>query len=70
MEKLLDEIKRQHPNLAKQAERYPLKAIRLFCLECVGGVNSEVRRCSVEDCPLFRFRFGMGLNDKRNSLSV
>ena len=37
----------------------PLRAIRSFCLECVGYNYEEVARCvSEETCPLWRFRFG------------
>jgi len=36
----------------------PLKAIRAKCLDCSGGQPSEVRRCDIEDCPLFPYRFG------------
>ncbi len=32
------------------------KAIRAFCLECVGYMPSEVRLCTSPDCPLFEFR--------------
>jgi hypothetical protein len=36
----------------------PLKAIRMKCLDCSAGQPSEVRRCCIADCPLFRYRFG------------
>ena len=36
----------------------PVKAIRAFCLDCMGGSPGEVKRCSSEDCPLWSFRFG------------
>ena len=35
-----------------------LKAIRAKCLDCSGGMPSEVRDCLVPDCALFPFRFG------------
>lgn len=37
----------------------PVKAIRAFCLDCVGDNRAEVRRCSagVQGCPLWPFRF-------------
>jgi len=31
-------------------------AIARQCLECVGGVKSEVRLCTDVNCPLFPFR--------------
>ena len=36
----------------------PVKAIRAFCLDCMGGSSNEVKQCSTEDCPLWNFRFG------------
>ena len=34
------------------------KAIRLKCLDCCCGSASEVRRCEVLKCPLWKFRMG------------
>ena len=41
----------------------PIKAIREFCINCVGGRSNEghmklVRECVSEDCELFEFRLG------------
>jgi hypothetical protein len=36
----------------------PLRAIRAKCLDCSAGSPGEVRKCHIEDCPLFPFRFG------------
>lgn len=36
----------------------PLKAIRLFCVECCGGSSNEVKLCPSEKCALHNFRFG------------
>lgn len=36
----------------------PVKAIRAFCVECFGGLNSEIKKCQSIDCPLFPFRMG------------
>jgi len=44
----------------------PLKAIRAYCLDCVGGVAAEVRKCTGRlcnenwTCPLHPYRFGKG----------
>lgn len=35
----------------------PLRAIRRNCLDCSGG-PTEVRLCTVDECPLYAFRFG------------
>ena len=32
------------------------KAIRAKCLDCCGGMRSEVRGCNVKYCPLWPFR--------------
>ena len=39
----------------------PLKAIRLHCIECVGGDGwKEVVLCPCPECKLWPFRFGRG----------
>jgi len=44
----------------------PVRAIRLKCLDCSGNHPSEVRNCSVVDCPLYPYR--MGRNPKREGI--
>ncbi len=34
------------------------KAIRNYCLECVGFSSDEVKKCTKPECPLFSYRFG------------
>ncbi len=36
----------------------PLKAIRLFCLDCCGGSSNDVKFCTAPKCALYPFRFG------------
>jgi hypothetical protein len=40
----------------------PLRAIRKWCLECVGNSSNEVKACTgnlnATPCPLWNFRFG------------
>lgn len=36
----------------------PLKSIRAFCLDCVGGSVSEVKLCPSKRCALYPYRFG------------
>ena len=36
----------------------PLKAIRLYCLDCCLDQPNEVRLCPAEECALHPFRFG------------
>ena len=40
----------------------PLKAVRKNCLECSNGSAKEVKLCSIENCPLYQFRFGKNPN--------
>ena len=35
-----------------------LKVIRLQCIECMGGVQSEIPKCTSPDCSLFDFKSG------------
>jgi len=47
---------------AKMAQRATAgsftSAIRLFCLECMGGSSCEVRVCTDLKCPLWAYRMG------------
>ena len=52
-----------YPKKAKK----PLKAIRLFCCECMGSSRlkqklsvpaADIEGCTDWDCPLYDFRFG------------
>jgi len=60
--RLIHELMAKYPGLAKDATRSPRAAIRLFCLECMGGNSAEVAKCtctpeSILPCPLYRYRF-------------
>lgn len=46
-------------------EKSPIKAIRSHCIECSGGVEREVRKCTVVDCPLWPLRMGKNVLDSR-----
>ena len=41
------------------------KAIRLKCLDCSGDSPKEATLCPVVDCPLWPYRFGYSMKDKR-----
>jgi len=41
-----------------QVNLSPLKAIRKFCVECMGFQVSEIIKCTAPLCPLFPFRQG------------
>ena len=48
----------------------PAKAIREFCVECMGGRENDgylkhIKNCSSVDCALFDFRFGNNPHHKQ-----
>lgn len=45
----------------RQKNVSPYKAIRSFCLECVGGSSNEVKRCCAFNCKLWPLRMGTGV---------
>jgi hypothetical protein len=47
-----------HRNGLKAENLTPMKAIRCKCLECSAWSSSEVRSCSMRDCPLYPYRAG------------
>ena len=54
-----DELRETRPGMAARAAGGSRKAaIRLFCLECCGGQQAEVRRCPAADCFLYGYRMG------------
>jgi len=49
----------------------PTKAIREFCIECMGGRENEgylklISDCGSPDCALFEFRFGKNPYNRKN----
>lgn len=58
--KLIAELRSRYPALAERSKRGPLAAIRLFCLECMGGERTAPKACGVTDCALYPFREGHG----------
>lgn len=44
----------------------PLRAIRAFCVLCMGAQPREVAHCTAKDCVLFPFRDGKNPFQKRN----
>lgn len=41
------------------------RAIREYCFECSGDSPKEVTLCNIFDCPLWQYRFGYSMRDKR-----
>ena len=51
-------------------QKKPLKAIREFCIECMGGRENDgylkhIKNCVSFDCALFDFRFGNNPHHKQ-----
>jgi hypothetical protein len=42
----------------KEKNMSPLKVIRRYCVECLGGNSREVVACTTHKCLLFPLRFG------------
>ena len=41
-----------------QYQKNPVKAIRLKCIDCCGGMISVVQDCGISTCPIYPFRLG------------
>jgi hypothetical protein len=52
------------------AEKNPLKAIRLRCLDCCCGSAGEVRKCISVNCPSWPFRMGVNPFRKKRTMPV
>jgi hypothetical protein len=55
-------------NAPEPATGGALKAIRAKCLDCAGGMPSEVRECQISRCALHPFR--MGKRPKKDGQSL
>ena len=44
----------------------PVKAIREFCIECMGGRQNDGYMQHIKDCALFDFRLGNNPHHKQN----
>ncbi len=59
---LMDGLRAKYPGMARMADSgRRQKAIRLFCLWCMGGSAAEVERCGSFECPLWPYRRGRGV---------
>lgn len=63
---IADQLREERPGMAEKAKKSRKYAIRLFCLECMGGLRAEVRRCEVKGCFLHPFRMGTAIKDQGN----
>ena len=55
--------------MSKAVQTNPVKVIRQYCLDCSNGSPHEVRKCHINDCPLYPFRFGKNPYRKKRVLS-
>lgn len=67
--RLINELRSKYPGLDKKSKGNPLAAIRLFCLECMGGVRAEVDMCTAGECPLYNYRLGKNPYHEKRQLS-
>jgi hypothetical protein len=56
MKSFRDEIREKLPKMAERASRSRLAAVRLFCIECMGGSARQARACETTDCFLWPVR--------------
>jgi hypothetical protein len=55
---LANELRERYPGIGRKAdyENSRAAAIKLFCLQCMGGSRQAVAGCEAYSCPLFTFR--------------
>lgn len=59
LNRVIHRLRQQYPGLSKRADTGSRQAaIRLFCLECMGGNSAEVKKCCARECPLWSYREG------------
>lgn len=60
-----DEIRQKYPGLARKSDGGNTRAaIRLFCMECMGGQRTMVNNCPTVHCSLWRWRMGTGTEER------
>ncbi len=64
MEDLIDNELNENEENGEEIKS-PLKAIRAFCIDCMGGAVREVKLCPSQICPLHAFRMGKNPYRKR-----
>lgn len=65
MEDLIDNELNENEEGNNEEIKSPLKAIRAFCIDCMGGAVREVKLCPSQICPLHAFRMGKNPYRKR-----
>jgi len=49
-------LEEQAAKKAKKLETSPMFAIKNFCNDCVGGVQTDITACTAKQCALYNFR--------------
>ena len=47
-------------------EKSPIKAIRSKCLDCTSGSTKTIKYCTICNCPLWSYRFGIRPKTAKN----
>lgn len=47
----------------------PLEAIKLMCIDCMGGLKNEVKYCPTKKCAVWEFRLGKNPYRKSRELT-
>jgi len=55
-DKLGRDVPEMYQGIAEEAETSRAAAVKLFCLECVGYVRTDVTGCTATRCPLYPHR--------------
>ena len=51
-----EEVEKKYPAMVAKAASSRLVALRLFCVECMGGSRTEAKACQKRDCFLWPHR--------------
>ena len=52
-ERVAHELAAKYPELCAAAPTSRASAVRLFCIECMGGNRGDAKRCAESACPLW-----------------
>lgn len=56
MNSINEDLAQQYPELTERAKTKRASAIKLMCLQCMGGSRQEIRACSSSSCALHGVR--------------
>ena len=69
-DRLETDVRLKHPKLGHDADYKNSRsaAIKVFCITCMGGSRSDVKKCESFECPLWQFRPGATKGIKPNGI--